>query len=308
MPHARSPIGAKCPGPGNHLAHPGGGFLDRPCGAYLAERGPAGVDDATCVAGSRIDFSRRRFHNHLQAGERRDRRAGAAGRRGDGRPRWQGGLPPGVRFAQARRRTRAGRGARTRGADDRGHDLRPGVADQVPGHRGGGDAALRTGQGRVRRSRAEVSARLQHHERSPAHEGDDSHAADEHVGRGHRRQPAGSVGAGRTRQGRGHPSRAHHAAAVGTRRGVPLLRHQLPAARRAAREDHRRGRGRLRAAPRVRAARHARHPVSSAGQGVRPAYHPGSRDRLGAERRADDGVPRMDLAHNTFAAHRADCT
>lgn len=105
-----------------------------------------------------------------------------------------------------------------------------------------------------------------------------------------------------------HPSRAHHAAAVGTRRGVPLLRHQLPAARRAAREDHRRGRGRLRAAPRVRAARHARHPVSSAGQGVRPAYHPGSRDRLGAERRADDGVPRMDLAHNTFAAHRADCT
>ena len=51
----------------------------------------------------------------------------------------------------------------------------------------------------VRRSRAEVSARLQHGERSAACKGDGSHVADAHVRRTGRRRPQRSVGTGRSR-------------------------------------------------------------------------------------------------------------
>ena len=58
-------------------------------------------------------------------------------------------------------------------------------------------AALRTGQGSVRRSRAAVSAGLQHGERSTACKGDRSHVADAHFRRNGRRRPQRSVGTGR---------------------------------------------------------------------------------------------------------------
>ena len=67
-----------------------------------------------------------------------------------------------------------------------------------------------------------------------------------------------------------------------SRRGLPLLRHQLHSAGRDGREAHGRGGRRLRAAERLWAAGHDRDALSARGQGVRAALDEGSGDRVGA--------------------------
>ena len=135
----------------------------RPPTAACTDAGPRTATVAGTRCGSGI-----RLRDHLKADERRDRCGRVTRRRGAGRARRQRRLPSGLWVAQDRGRTGAGWIARAGGADDRGHDLRLGVVDEVPRNGGRHHAALRTGQDRVRRSGAEVPARLQHDKRPTA--------------------------------------------------------------------------------------------------------------------------------------------
>ena len=91
--------------------------------------------------------SHHRIRNGLQADERCDCGRAAARRCGCDRAWWQDRLPPGLWLAQACRRTGARRIARTCRADDRRHDLRHGVVDEVSRNGDCRHAALRTRQG-----------------------------------------------------------------------------------------------------------------------------------------------------------------
>ena len=116
----------------------------------------------------------------------------------------------------------------------------------------------------------------------------------------------GPWGLDRGRQGRRHSPCARRAGGVRSRRGVPLLRHQLHSAWRDDREDHRRAGGYLRAAERLCAARHVRHPLSPGRQSLRPASDHRDGDHSRSDRTLGGRVPGRYLEHRSVVAHRTD--
>ena len=172
------------------------------------------------------------LHRRLHAHQRRHRRTPAPRRRPPRRPQRPRRLRPRLRRPQARRRTRPRRPAPP--AEPMTENT---IFDMASLSKDLSTATsimqlYEQGKLTLRRARRANSSPTSIRTTTRARQSHRAHAAHAHLRRARRCEPQRSLGPRDTRQGRRHPPRAHHTAAVRSRRGLPLLRHQLHPARR----------------------------------------------------------------------------